>query len=171
MYSFITPRKKYSIDTFSTMWLGFILFISLLMIFFGFYLDRKNRFFEQDLNEIKNKILFVTNEKKEVQKEIDNIIQIHKNIKSTYNTNASIRQGLINFFSLISDQIKINKLYMTKYELKIYGKTDSPKTYKLLLEPPLKSIFDSSKVGFTKENNTSYLFSSYNTIKRVEHEK
>ena len=171
MYSFITPRKKYSIDTFSTMWLGFIVLISLLLIFLGLYIDRKNRYFEDDLKGIKQKIILTIKEKQKIQKEIDTLMKIHNYIKSANKSNHNIKQGLINFFSLIPDQIKINKLYMTRYELKIYGKTDSPKTYKLLLEPPLKSIFDSSKVGFTKENNSTYLFSSYNFIKRVEDEK
>jgi hypothetical protein len=60
---------------------------------------------------------------------------------------------------------------LNKYEVKIYGYIDSPKTYKLLLGPLLKSIFDKTRVGFTKIENGKYLFSSYNKIKRVNNEK
>jgi len=170
MYSFIKPRGKYSLDTVSYMWLGFIVVISVMMMFFGLFLDTKNKNFGNELVDLKTKISNIDNDKKKIKKDIENIMDIQKSYKLSLARNNSIKSGLKNLLSLIPDQIKIKKLYMTQTELKIYGLLDSPKTYNLFLKPALKSIFDKSKVGFTKREN-DYLFSSYNQLKEVKHEK
>ncbi len=171
MYSFIKPRKKYSLDSFTYMWLGFIVLISVLLVAVGLYIDRKNRLFDEDLKNYKTMVTEISTEKKNIKKEINKYLQAHRSMVETKKFNKSIENGIKNLFSLIPDQIKINKLYLKKYEVKIFGETDSPKTYKLLLEPPLQSIFDKSKVGFTKKGENNYIFSSYNYIKRLENEK
>ena len=171
MYSFIKPRKKYSLDTITYMWLAFTVFVSILLIVFGLYIDRKNTLFEYDLSILKEKNLKVIQNQKEIKNQIKEYLRKDRVAKMAYHSNNSLARGLKNLFALVPNQIKINKLYLTKYEVKIYGETNSPKTYKLLLEPPLKSIFDNSKVGFTKKDDNRYIFSSYNTIKRVKDEK
>jgi len=171
MYSFIKPRKKYSIDTFTYLWLGFTVIVAILLIVVGLYIDNKNNLFESDLKALKEKNLKVVQKQKEIKQKIKEYLKEERAGKSAYKINTSLKNGIKNLFSLVPNQIKINKLYLTKYKVDIYGETDSPKTYKLLLEPPLKSIFDKSKVGFTKKDENKYIFSSYNTIKRSEHEK
>jgi len=171
MYSFIKPRSKYSLDSLTYIWLGFITFVSIVMLSFGMYLDFKNKNFNNYVTDYKNKILLLNKEKEKVSQKISNYKKIHKSYLISKKTNSSIKNALKNLFMLITNQIQINKIYMSKNELKIYGITDSPKTYKLLLEPSLKSIFDKSKVGFTKKGENEYLFSSYNTIKGIKDEK
>ena len=171
MYSFIAPRKKNSLDTFTYMWLIFILISSLLLISVGLYLSGENSKFNIYKSEIRNKI----NSYKEKEKKIKDNIIYYKKVNRVFlevdNSNKSLKSGIQNLLSLIPDQIILNKLILNKYEIKIYGYVDSPKTYKLLLDPPLKSIFDITKVGFTKIDDSKYLFSSYNKIKRVNNEK
>ncbi len=171
MYSFIKPRKKYSLDNLTYMWLGFIVIISIMLIVVALYIDKKNTLYKYDLTSLKEKNLKIVQKQKEIKKDIKEYLVEDNIAKRAYSSNNSLERGLRNLFALVPNQIKINKLYLTKYEVKIYGETDSPKTYKLLLEPPLKSIFDKSKVGFTKKDEKSYLFSSYNTIKGVKVEK
>ena len=171
MYSFIKPRSKYSLDSLTYIWLGFITFVSIVMLSFGMYIDFKNKNFDNYVEDYKNKILILNKKKGELSKKIAKYKEIHKNYLIAKKTNSSTKNALKNLFMLIPNQIKINKLYMSENELKIYGITDSPKTYKLLLEPSLKSIFDKSRVGFTKKSEKNYLFSSYNTIKRLKDEK
>ena len=171
MYSFIKPRKKIVFDSFTYVWIAFILITSIGLIGFGLYIDRENQVFKNNLEEFQ---LNIQNQKDEIEQQklkIKNYKLANiKNIEMS-KANKSLKNGIKNIFLLIPDQITINKLLLKKYDIKIYGKTNSPKTYKLLLEPPLKSIFDSSKVGFTKISDTEYLFTSHNKIKRDKNEK
>jgi len=171
MHSFITPRKKATVDTFTYMWLLFIVVVSLVLLGVGLYLKSENSRFDIYKTEAKSKIDSLKENKLELVKEIKYIKFVHQKYQNTIKSNKNLQKGLENLFSMIPDQVSLNKIVLDKYEIKLYGVVDSPKTYKLLLEPPLKSIFDSSKVGFTKRDDGTYLFSSYNKIKRVHHEK
>ncbi len=169
-YSFITPRKKFYIDNFTIFATIFIVIVSIILFFSGLYLDNINKSFKNKLIDYKHKIVALKFNEKEINSQISQYIDIVKQKKRAMQVNQSLKNGLKNFFTLIPDQIKINKIYMTKYQVKIYGYTNNPKTYKLLLEPPLKSIFDKTKVGFTKVSKDKYLFSSYNEIKGIHNE-
>ena len=171
MYSFIVPRKKITIDTLTYVWLLFILFTTIILTAIGFYIDGKNSKFDLYKNEIKNKIEKNINKRKNIDKDIKYLLYIYKEYKKASLSNKSLKDAIKNLISFIPNQIIINRLVLNKYEVKIYGYIDSPKTYKLLLGPLLKSIFDKTRVGFTKIENGKYLFSSYNKIKRVNNEK
>jgi hypothetical protein len=171
VYSFIVPRKKVTLDTFTYMWILFILLTSILLIGIGLYVESENNKFYIYKSEIKSKIEQNREKKIVLKKEIQYFKKIYREYKSTDNSNKSLKNAIKNLLSFIPDQIIINKMVLDKYEVKLYGYIDSPKTYKLLLEPPLKSIFDTTKVGFTKVEDGKYLFSSYNKIKRVKNEK
>jgi len=171
VYSFIAPRKKTTIDTFSYMWLIFIVLTSILLIGVGLYIDGENGKFNIYKVEYKEKIEQDKQKRLTLQKKINGYKLSYKKSKESSMANNTLKTGLQNLLLFIPDEIKINKLQLDKYDVKIYGITDSPKTYKLLLEPPLKSIFDSTRVGFTKKDDGTYLFSSYNKIKRKRHAK
>ena len=170
-YSFITPRKKVTLDSFTLYSIIFLSIISMSFLLLGFYLKYTNSNFQNIEKNYQTKIEEIKKEKKKINKDINEYLQIVNLEKKAKKANIALKNGLKNFFVLIPDQIKINKLYLTKYEVKIYGETDNPQTYKLLVEPPLKSIFDNTKVGFTKISDNRYKFSSYNQIKGVKHEE
>jgi hypothetical protein len=142
-----------------------------VLIAVGLYIDSENSKFNIYKTEIKNKIEVNKDKKIDIEDDIKYLSQINIEYKKAYNSNESLKKAIKNLLSFIPNQITINKLVLDKYEVKIFGYIDSPKTYKLLLEPPLKSIFDKTKVGFTKIEEGKYLFSSYNKIKRVDNEK
>jgi len=171
VYSFIVPRKKFTIDSFTYMWMIFILITSVILIAIGLYLDHENGKFDSYKSQLQQKI----KENEKVIKTLKSDINFYKKVNTKYKeihqANTSLKNGISNLLSFIPDQIVLNKMILKKYEIKLYGYVDSPKTYKLLLEPPLKSIFDSSKVGFTKLEDGKYLFSSYNKLKRVDDER
>lgn len=171
MYSFIKPRKKIVFDSFTYLWIAFILLTSVGLIGFGLYIDRENRVFKDNLVEFQQNIQQL---KDDIERKKSDIIEYklaNSKNQETILANKSLENGIKNIFLLIPNQIEISKLLLKKYDIKIYGKTNSPKTYKLLLEPPLKSIFDSSRVGFTKVNDDEYLFTSHNKIKRDKNAK
>jgi hypothetical protein len=153
------------------MWILFIVLTSVLLIGIGLYVDSENNKFNIYKSEIKDKIKQNEFKKVKLEKEIVYYKDVQHKYQNAYNSNKALKNAIKNLLSFIPDQIVINKMVLDKYEVKIYGYIDSPKTYKLLLEPPLKSIFDHTKVGFTKIEDGKYLFSSYNKIKRVKNEK
>lgn len=171
MYSFIAPRKKASIDTFTYMWILFIVITSVFLIGIGLYIESENNKYDMYKTDLINKIETNKKIKQALNKDILTIKEIYKKEQEVKLSNNSLSNGIKNLLSFIPDQIILNKMILGKYEIKLYGYIDSPKTYKLLLEPPLKSIFDTTKVGFTKIDDDKYMFSSYNKIKRVDHEK
>ena len=171
MYSFIRPRKKILFDAFTFLWIGFLSFVSIGFLFFGLYLNNQNTNFDARLKMQEGKlsdIQEIIEKNKAIIKDYKIAILQDKEVKRN---NLLIKNGIQNIFLLIPNQITIVNLHLDKYSVRIDGVTDTPKTYKLLLEPPLKSIFDSSKVGFTKINNNKYLFTSFNKIKRRASEK
>ncbi len=160
-----------TIDSFTYMWIVFIMITSILLIGVGLYLDGENSKFNIYKSELKEKINKNKKLKEQLLQKIESYKLSYKKAKKTAIANNTLKSGLQNLLLFVPDEIKINKMVLEKYQVKIYGITNSPKTYKLLLEPPLKSIFDTTKVGFTKKDDDTYLFSSYNTIKRIKHEK
>jgi len=119
--------------------------------------NKKQTQFLVDIETFKKKIKLLNKEK-----------SFAKNVETS---NKLLEESLKNFFELIPEQITLNKIIIDKNSLTIFGITPSKDIYNLLLAPPLKSIFDITKVGFTKIDDSKYLFSSYNKIKRVDNEK
>jgi hypothetical protein len=171
MYSFIKPRKKVVFDHFVYLWAIFISLVLVALFIFVLYLEDQN-------SRLKHKVKMVSSNIEEVKKNIETKRSLVKDLESSFVKsqevklhNSAIKSGVENIFLLIPDQVEIYKLLLKEYSVKIYGRVYSPKIYKLLLEPPLKSIFDSSIVGFTKDGKNGYLFTSNNTIKRGQHER
>ena len=171
MYSFIVPRKKNTLDTFAYMWIGFITFVLISLVAVGIYFKTKNAQLSYEKEVINSKIQELKKEEKEKLKIINLYKRSYELSVEAKKSNNLLKSGLQNLLSFVPDQIVLTKMIFDKYEVKLFGYTDSPQTYKLLLEPPLKSIFDITKVGFTKVNENKYLFSSDNKIKRAENEK
>ena len=76
-----------------------------------------------------------------------------------------MKNSIKNLFDLVPDQITLTKEVMEKDLLNLEGITQTKDTYRLLLEPPLKSIFNTSKVDFTFNRQIGkYLFKSINSV-------
>lgn len=166
MHSFIKPRKKKLLDDMSSLWLIFIGLMSVGLIGFGIYINYKSSFYikmleERSLNNDKLKKK-VHDLKSDIQ-----IINMQKELfDEVTSTNLLLKESVKNLFDLVPDQITLTNVIMEKDSLVLKGYAISKESYMLLLEPPLKSIFDESKVTFSTNERGFFQFVSKNSMQK-----
>ena len=166
MYSYKEPREKPIFDTFTKMWLVFVSLALALVLGYGFYLYSKSSSFssmivskKEQADKLSNSIAKLESNKKSIEEKIYLYNKINR-------SNRLLKNSMKNLFSLVPDQIVLSKLDMNNNRLKIEGYTVTKSAYKLLLEPPLKSIFTQSKVIFKFDPYIGkYRFTSINHYK------
>lgn len=164
MRSFIKPRKKRLLDNMSLMWLLFIFLMAAGLVAFSILLHYKSSFYIRMLDN-----LHQTNSKeREIVQKLNHRIALittqGKIYQEVNSSNIAIKESMQNLFDLIPDQITLRKVVMKKKSLYLKGYTESKTAYKLLLEPPLKSVFTHSSVRFETDKKGCLMFESYNTI-------
>ncbi len=163
-YSFIEPRAKPLVSSFSKIWILFIAFVSLLLILFGFFLLYKIHSYKIDA--IKTKSDRVLLEKKINVKDdyIEYLLRQKSLGEEIYTRNTLLKNSMKNLFDLVPDKITLNRVIIKKDSLIIYGKTPTKDTFNFLLSAPLKSIFNTSNTMFYLTANGWYNFVSTNKI-------
>ncbi len=164
-YSFITPRKKPLLDSFSWLWTGFIVLMSIGLIAFYLFMLHKTDIYRQEYSQKAEKNEKLKRELADIRKKlkIDKMqIALHHEVQSA---NTLLEKSIRNLFDLVPDQITLKKVVMEKESLFLTGITPTKDAYNLLLAPPLKSIFNQSEVKFTPIGKEGYLFESRNSIK------
>ena len=162
--SFIQPRKKRLLDRMSTLWLGFIILIAIGLLVFGILIHYKSSFYIKMLDNLHQDNSSEIKKVKDLQKQVTLIEMqgtLHKEVLSANNV---LKESIQNMFDLIPDQITLQKVIMEKNSLYLKGYTDTTESYKLLLEPPLKSIFTQTKVKFSKDESGKIFFESFSSI-------
>ena len=162
--SFIRPRKKRLLDNMTAMWLAFIVLIAAGLIIFGILLHYKSSFYIKMLEELHQKNGAAVQKVEKLQKKIALITMQNKLYHEVTNANTALKESIRNMFDLIPDQITLTKVVMEKKSLYLKGYTNTPESYTLLLEPPLKSIFTQTKVKFSRDEQGRTIFESYNTV-------
>ncbi len=165
MYSYKNPRKKPFFSKDSILWMSFVGIVSFVLLGFGVYLYYKSSLFNGELEslEASNKVLSqsVISYEKEMK-----ILQMQRALSSEIkSSNKLLKNSIKNLFDLVPDQIVLTRVVMRKDLLNLEGTTPTKDTYRLLLEPPLKSIFSESKVEFKFNPYIGkYIFKSVNSV-------
>lgn len=167
-YSFIEPKLKPILSTFSKIWIFLILFFILLFIGINAFI-KISTYTLVNQNEVKetkyNEIFIHINDTKQKIKDIstqrDSILDI-------YSSNNILKKSLHNLFDLVPDSVTLRDVYLDRNLLVIKGITPSKDTYKLLMEAPLKSIFNTSYTTFYQLKNGWLNFISTNKIDNPE---
>ncbi len=148
MYSYKEPRAKPLFDRATKMWLLFVLFSLFGVIGYGIYLYYKSSQFSQELESLKTTNNSLTSEVAKLEKELKILQMQDILVKEVDRSNKLLNNSIKNLFNLVPDQIVLTKVFMKKDTLRLEGLTSTKDAYRLLLEPPLKSIFEDSKVNF-----------------------
>jgi Tfp pilus assembly protein PilN len=148
----------------SSLWLGFIIFIAVGLLIFGILIHYKSSFYIKMLDNLQQNNSSSIKKVKTLQKDITLIQMQGKLYKEVLEANNILKESIQNMFDLIPDQITLQKVVMEKKSLFLRGYTDSAESYKLLLEPPLKSIFTQTKVKFSKDEKGRMIFESFSSI-------
>ncbi len=165
MHSYKAPRKKPLFSRDSLLWIIFVSVTFFALVSFALFLYYKSSGYHDKLSDVEasNKILSesVINYEKEIKiLKMQNLLS--QEVKSS---NKLLKNSIKNLFDLVPDQITLTKVVMEKYTLQLEGRTFTKDSYRLLLEPPLKSIFNTSKVNFNFNASIGkYEFTSINTM-------
>ncbi|MCX2682861.1 hypothetical protein OQH60_03140 [Campylobacter sp. MIT 21-1685] len=159
-YSFIQPRKKPIFSLFDKIWFTLFLFgiIFILSVYFMYVI--KLEFISASIENKKQEALVI-------QEGITNanvsyeIMLAQTQIANTFNTqNAALKDSLKNLFDMIikTDSITLETMEQDSNSLKLSGVTPTKEKFALLLETPLRSIFDESNTTYYRLNNGWYRF-------------
>ncbi len=162
-YSFITPKLKPIFSIFSKIWIAAILIVTFslvcadLFIKFETYSLKKQIRYDKIFAQISN----LKSEMKTLMVQRDAALDI-------YSSNNILKKSLHNLFDLVPDAITLNDVYIDTNSLIVKGLTPTKDVYKLLLEAPLKSIFNSSSTTFYQLENGWFNFVSINKMDNLE---
>ncbi len=161
-YSFIKPRKKPIFTLFDKIWLGLFSFgIFFIFAIYFLYLT-KIALTHNLIEEQKEQVLQFQNKTQE-NGQLYNILLEQSEIANTFYTqNQAFKNSLKNLFDIIvkTDGITLESVEQEKNSLKLIGVTPTKEMFALLLETPLKSIFDQSFTTYYRLNNGWYRFIS-----------
>ncbi len=166
MHSFIKPRKKRLMDEMSSLWIVFISLMSIGLVGFGVYVNYKSSFYIKMLEENSQKHQVLDKKVKGLKSDIQ-IFSMQKELSyEVLSSNLLLKNSIKNLFDLVPNEVTLEKVVMEKYALELQGYARSKESYRLLLEPPLKSIFDESLVKFSINKKGFFQFVSHNKIKK-----
>ncbi|TKX31623.1 hypothetical protein [Campylobacter aviculae] len=161
-YSFIKPRKKPIFTLFSKIWFGLFSF-GIIFIFATYFLYlTKIALVNHSIDKQKQEVVKMQNQTK--QNEISYEILSEKS-RMAYDINEQnqiIKNSLKNLFDIVvkTGSITLESVEQEKNSLKLTGVTPTREMFALLLETPLKSIFDQSNTTYYRLNNGWYRFVS-----------
>lgn len=166
MHSYKTPRKKPLFSRDSLLWIFFVSVIFVSLVGFGSFLHYKSSVYKGKLIEIESSNNLLSESVISYEKEMK-ILNMQSVLSQEITaSNRLLKNSIKNLFDLVPDQITLTKVVMEKDLLNLEGTTHTKDTYRLLLEPPLKSIFNSSKVNFTFNRLIGkYEFKSINSVR------
>lgn len=175
-YSFIKPNIKPLFSLFTKIWV--IFFAVCLGVIFSVYSFASNRVMIMNAQ---------IESKKQSSEELVNSAYAHDDtyallskraeisasILGQSGANAQLEKVINNLlgFVISSNSIKLESMNLAEKSLEIKGITPTKELFLLLIQTPLRSIFDKHQVSFYPAANGWFKFSSLNTINEDESEE
>jgi len=164
-YSFTKPKKKPLFKEDTKLWL-LLIGISLgLYIAFSIFLSLKALFMKSDTKNLRQEIVKLKGDITLLNKEKEFVFTQKALYEDIHIKNQLTKQQIKNLLDLIPDPITLERFYIDKDKLIIYGITPTKDAYNLLMLPPLESIFSKTTTTFYKLPNGWYRFKSENYLK------
>ena len=165
MYSYKTPRKKPLFSRDSLLWMSFVGIVFTALVAFGLYLYYQASQYKHALESVEASNNVLSQSVMGYEKELK-IFKMQETLgKEVRASNILLKNSIKNLFDLVPDQIVLTKVMMQKDLLELEGTTPTKDTYRLLLEPPLKSIFKRSRVNYIFNTQLGkYEFRSLNSV-------
>ena len=165
MHSYKAPRKKPLFSKDTLLWGIFVSVIFAALVAFGSYLFFKSSGFKSELEKLEDSNKILSKSVISYEKEMK-ILKMQKLLsQEVKSSNLLLKNSIKNLFDLVPDQIVLTKVVMRKDLLDLEGTSPTKDTYRLLLEPPLKSIFNNSKVSYVFNSRLGqYEFKSINSM-------
>lgn len=164
-YSFKPFKRKDVLFPDTKIWLSFLLFSTVLLLVFNALINQKINDAYTLMIDNEQYVKDLQNEQFTIKAEMENV-EFKKNfIEKLYSHNLILKDSIKNIFDLVPEKITLTELTMRDKSLTMKGITPTKDMYKFLLEVPLKSIFDRSRVNFYLTQDNEYRFTSENMYK------
>lgn len=168
-YSFVRPRIKPLISLFTKIWVLF--FAVCLGVIFTIYSFANARVMSMRAQVENKKLEAVALQEGIAQNDalfelLTQRKDLSLSITGERGSNEQIEKVMKNLLGFVidSNSIRLEHLYMDKKKLELKGITPTREIFSLLIQTPLKSIFDKSEVSFYPLANGWLKFTSINTI-------
>lgn len=160
MYSFIRPQKKHIISKLSKIWIFYVsASVAIIAVYMGVVEAEKLYMTIQTEENLQRKQNY-QNQIARVQAELATAQDQSAFANQIQAQNARITKTILSLFDLTPDQITLHSIEMHKDRLILKGVTPSKEIYNFLLEAPLRSIFNESRVDFFPLSNGWFNFVS-----------
>lgn len=160
MYSFIRPQKKHIISKLSKIWIFYVsASVAIIAVYMGVVEAEKLYMTIQTEENLQRKQNY-QNQIARVQAELSTAQDQSAFANQIQAQNARITKTILSLFDLTPDQITLHSIEMHKDRLILKGVTPSKEIYNFLLEAPLRSIFNESRVDFFPLSNGWFNFVS-----------
>jgi hypothetical protein len=164
-YSFKPFKRKDILFPDTKIWISFSLFSIILLLSFNFLILQKTDESYTLISENRLYVKDLENDQFLIKAEMEDV-EFKKNFtEKLYSHNVILRDSIKNIFDLVPEKITLTELIMRQRSLTMKGITPTKDMYKFLLEVPLKSIFDRSRVSFYLTKDNKYRFTSENMYK------
>lgn len=164
-YSFTEALPKSVISKLAKIWIFYLVLSVIIIYAAGIYLTMQKNVVIINTRSIENAI---ENREKQIENIRSNYDRLNEEIdlnKLNTEYNNKVRNALSNLFEFIPDQITITQIIMEDKKLTIKGITPSRELYSFLMQAPLRSIFNTSKVDFFPLQNGWFNFTSISESK------
>lgn len=161
-YSFIQPRKKPIFTLFDKIWLGLFCFGIIFIIAMYFLYLTKTALVNSSIEDQKQQIIQLQNKTKQNEALYEILLEQSQIANSFNSQNQILKNSIKNLFDMVikTDNITLESVEQDKNSLKLIGVSPTKEMFALLLETPLKSIFDQSSTTYYRLNNGWYRFVS-----------
>ncbi|AXP08186.1 hypothetical protein N4T57_06180 [Campylobacter hepaticus] len=159
-YSFIQPKKKPIFKLFDKIWLGLFSFSILFILLVYFIYTTKTALIHNTIYNEKQQVITLQNKIQQNNALYATLLEQSQIAKNFTTQNQILKESLKNLFDIIvkTDNITLQSMEQEKYSLKLIGITPTKEMFSLLLETPLKSIFDQSNTSYYRLDNGWYRF-------------
>ena len=172
-YSFTTPQKRPLFNLLDKIWIVLFAF-AIIFIFFIFAIYEFRIVLTHSSISGKKEEVKQTTEQIKKSEELYLILLEQSQIAAQFKEkNQNIKDSLKNLFdmTLKTSGISFDSVEQDEFALKLMGVSPTKEMFALLLETPLKSIFDETNTSYYELDNGWYRFVSISKISGIQDER
>lgn len=172
-YSFTTPQKRPLFNLLDKIWIVLFAF-AIIFIFFIFAIYEFRIVLTHSSISEKKEEMMQTAEQIKKNEELYLILLEQSQIAAQFKEkNQNIKDSLKNLFdmTLKTSGISFDSVEQDEFALKLTGVSPTKEMFALLLETPLKSIFDETNTSYYELDNGWYRFVSVSKIVGTQDER
>lgn len=163
-YSFIKPKKKIFLTPFIKIWITLFCFGALLVFAIDLVYLARIALTNNSAHNKQQEIIVLKEQIAQNEKLFSVLLEQTRIAKHLDTQNQTLRTSLQNLFEMVlkTDGIKLDKFEWKDNILMLSGISPTKEMFALLIETPLKSIFDNTRTSYYKLDNGWYRFISIN---------